>query len=123
MSEILDLDILRPKKRSIKIGGKEVDVSFVPCAITFDLDAAVRELQDSTKKVDLKKSFEVAVKICALFCANQYPEMTEKWLMDHTDAKQLNVFALEIQKTLAEAYAGVEEYSKNLGAAQEGILT
>ena len=44
--EILDLDLLRPDPKVIKLGGKEIDVSFIPCGITFDVDRITREISE-----------------------------------------------------------------------------
>ena len=44
MSKVIDLDILRPDSKLIKLGGKEIDVSFIPCGITFELDSIVQQL-------------------------------------------------------------------------------
>ena len=35
---IVDLDILKPPKKIIKLGGVQIDVSFVPCGITWEID-------------------------------------------------------------------------------------
>ena len=42
--EVVDLDILRPAPRMIKLGGHKIDLSFVPCGITFDIDKISRRL-------------------------------------------------------------------------------
>jgi hypothetical protein len=119
VSRVIDLDILRPEPNLIKIGGKEIDVSFIPCGITFDLDAVVQELlaftQDELKgdRVKQKQAFGLSVKLCALFSQSQYPEMDEAWFMKHTTANQINSFASEIQGTLIRIYSEVGAHSKN----------
>lgn len=119
MPNVIDLDILRPEAKIIKIGGKEIDVSFVPCGITFDLDPIVQQLL-SIKAADIKKdpakakeAFMLGVRLCALFCARKYPEFDEKWLLDNINTEQLTAFTKAIQEALFASYAGVAAHAKN----------
>jgi hypothetical protein len=119
MSNIIDLDILRPDSRIIKIGGREIDVSFIPCGITFDLDAIVQQLvQLDEKKIrkdpkEMRRAFDLGIKLCAVFCQHKYPDMDEKWFLDNASAEQVNSFTTEIQSALMECYAGVSRHAKN----------
>ena len=119
MSRVIDLDILRPESRVVKIGGKEIDVSFIPCGITFDLDAIVQELVklDPQKvkddPVEMKRAFNLGIKLCAVFCQHKYPEMDEQWFMLNSNSQQVNAFTNAIQTALYESYAGVKAHSKN----------
>jgi hypothetical protein len=117
--KVIDLDILRPEQNIVKIGGKEIDVSFVPCGITFDLDAIVQELVklDSEKvkndPAETKRAFNLGIKLCSIFCEHKYPEMGEQWFLDNASAEQVNGFASAVQKALMDSYAGVNAHSKN----------
>jgi hypothetical protein len=117
--KVIDLDILRPEQNIVKIGGKEIDVSFVPCGITFDLDAIVQELVKlDSKKVkadpkETKRAFGLSVKLCSLFCEHLYPEMDEKWFYDNASMEQINQFSSAVQSALLASYAGVNAHSKN----------
>jgi hypothetical protein len=117
--KVVDLDILRTEPQFIKLGGKEIDVSFIPTAITFDIDTIVNRLNQigvqamSAGGDETKEAFDLTVKLCATFCLWKYPEMDEEWFRENTDASQLRRFAEVIQQTLQKAYAGVEEYQKN----------
>lgn len=119
MSKVIDLDILRPEPRVVKIGGKEVDVSFIPCGITFDLDAIVQELvrldqhKVQTDPAEMKRAFNLGLKLCAVFCQHKYPEMDEVWFENNLDAGQVNAFTSAIQQALMKAYEGVKAHSKN----------
>jgi hypothetical protein len=44
MSNVIDLDILQPEKTEVILAGKTIDVSFVPCGITFEVDDIVQKL-------------------------------------------------------------------------------
>ena len=119
MSKVIDLDILRPEPRIVKIGGKEVDVSFIPCGITFDLDAIVQELvkmKPEKVKSDpaiMKHAFDLGVELCAVFCQHKYPEMDSDWFRVNANSQQVNGFTNAIQTALYESYAGVTAHSKN----------
>ena len=119
MDNIVDLDVLRPAKRMVRLNGKDIDVTFIPCAITFELG----EISDRIEKLDTEEikaggpttrlAFELAVEMCAVFCAWKYPEMDKQWFMEHTDAMQIEMFANELRKALDNAYKGVGTYGKN----------
>jgi len=119
MSKIIDLDILRPTPQIIKIGGKEIDVSFIPCGITFDLDLIVQELmgldQDKirTNREEMERAFGLGIKLCSVFCKVKYPELDETWFRLNTSAEQINAFSKAIQASLNRIYAGITEHSKN----------
>jgi len=117
--EVIDLDILRPKPKFIKLGGHEIDVSFIPCALTFEVDRLSRELVnldlDEVQKGGdaAEKAFDYAIDLCVAFCSAKYPDMTKEWFMQNTDPIQINKLAETIQETLQRSYAGAEAYGKN----------
>lgn len=119
MGNIIDLDILRPEPCIVKIGGHEIDVSFIPSGITFDLDAIVQELVklDGEKvqrdRDEMKRAFDLGVRLCSVFCKRKYPEMDETWFYDHTTSDQVTAFANAIQEALTKTYAGVAAHAKN----------
>jgi hypothetical protein len=119
LSKVIDLDILRPEPRVVKIGGKEIDVSFIPCGITFDLDAIVQELvKIKPEKIksdpkEMRRAFDLGIKLCSVFCQHKYPEMDEQWFLDNASSTQVNGFTSAIQTALYESYAGVTAHSKN----------
>ena len=116
---VIDLDVLRPEQKFIKLNGKQIDISFIPCAITFDIDELVKELSKLDQKKlktdgkEQKKAFDITVKMCAIFCMWKYPEMDEEWFRENTSPGQLYSFSNEIRTALVKAYAGIEDYSKN----------
>jgi hypothetical protein len=135
--EIEDLDVLRPTAKIIRIGQKEIDVSFIPCGITFEIDLLINELnkfsldklKGSIKELELpeeeqikikeerqasiKKAFELSLDLCAAFCSHKYPEMDKQWFKDNTDALQVQKFSAAIRAALVRAYAGVKNDLKN----------
>jgi hypothetical protein len=138
MAEILDLDILRPPKRIVKLDGKEIDVSFVPCGITFEIDEIRNELVKIVlaleKATDLtgnaaieaagnspeaKRAFELGIRICAAFCSVDHPELDSEWFMKNSSPIQVGAFSEMIQQALIESYAGVEDYQKKMTAVKK----
>ena len=125
MAKVEDLDALRPQARFIKLGGNEIDVSFIPCGITFDVDQIMQELVSITndeivnKPEVTKRAFELSIKLCATFCSYKYPELDEKYFMDNCGANQIKAFTGAIKDALSRAYEGIEkDNSKNLNAAK-----
>ena len=123
---VVDLDLLRRKERFIKLEGREIEISFIPTAITFDVDDLVTSMSQldmekvqAEDKEETKKAFDLSIKLCATFCKWKYPEMDEQWLLEHTNVWQIHIFAEEIKKLLAEAYQGAEKYGKKAEATQQ----
>ncbi len=119
MEEIIDLDIIRPKEKKVKLAGKIVDVSYVPCGVTFEVDELIRELEGldlkklGSDKVLQKKGFDAALKLCSLFFSTNDPEMTESWFKKNVSIDQMNILVDAIRSALLESYKGVERYGKN----------
>jgi len=123
MSSVIDLDVLRPKRRIVKLGGKEIDVSFLPVAITFD----VAEILNQAGKLDAKKAaaggtegrkgLDLTIKLCATFCSWKHPDLDEQWFRENTTAEQITMLTEEIKAALGRSYKGVDE-SKNGEAAE-----
>jgi hypothetical protein len=122
-----DLDILRPEPRIIRIGGKEIDVSFIPCGITFEVDSIVQELSkiDATKlsgtDPEVKKGFVLSIQLCLAFCTYRYPELNQEWFEQNVSASQIKVFAGAIEDALKLAYAGVSDTTKKPKATKKQI--
>jgi hypothetical protein len=129
--KVEDLDVLRPEPRYVRMGGEEIDISYIPCGITFEVDGLVRELSAIPPKNLLKngeethKAFLLMVKLCAAFCSWKHPKLDEAWFLDKVDAKQLTAFSQAIQEALTRAYSGIEPDSKNLMAikTENGMKT
>jgi len=119
MSKVIDLDILRPEPSFVKLNGKSIDVSFVPTAITFDLDGVVQELMKLDSKTiesnqdESKKALGLAVRLCSIFSAHQYPEMDEAFFWNHVSPTQVKGFADAIQQALFKTYSEIGEHAKN----------
>lgn len=116
--DIEDLDILRPKKRVIKLGGKEIEVSFIPCGITFDVDEIIQKIaslgDDIEKdKKKTKEAFELSVELCVLFCKQKHPEMNKDWFYKNTSPEQVGILVSILRDTLLKSYEGVKKYGKN----------
>ena len=111
---VIDLDVLRPDKKVIKLSGHEIDVSFIPCGITFDIDIITQEIVGlDRQKVqaggdEAKKAFDLSVKLCVAFCSWEHPELDDKWFRGNVSPQQLGAMSSEIQDALTQAYAGIE---------------
>lgn len=114
--EILDLDVLRPEPKKVKLAGKELDLSFLPLAITFDVAAIIDKLNglDADKlgkndPAEVRKAFDLGVELCVVFCQHQYPEMDLAWFNKNTTVVQVNKLVDGIKGALALAYEGIPE--------------
>jgi hypothetical protein len=119
MSDIVDLDILRPKKQAVRLAQKIIDVSYIPCGITFEIDKIVRELMalDQEKVKDggeeTRKALDLTIKMCVTFASVEYPEMNEHWFRKHVSVEQTRLMADVIKDALLKSYEGVKSYGKN----------
>jgi hypothetical protein len=115
---VIDLDVLRPEKKVVKIGGQEIDVSFIPCGITFDIDSVMAEISGLDLEAagaggeETRKAFKLSIKLCSVFCSYKHPELDEEWFMSNASPQQLGALARAIQQALAQAYAGIETPQK-----------
>ena len=118
MSDTVDLDVIRPKPKFIKLGEKKIDVSFIPCGITFDIDQLMQKLSgldiEEIQKggAEAKKAFEMSVELCVIFCQHKYSEMDNEWFLNNVDAMQVQQFAEVIKDTLAKSYDAVSKYGE-----------
>lgn len=106
--KVEDLDILRPQPKFFRIGGKDVDVSFIPCGITFEIDRIVNGLNkfvnlDSDESI--KEAFRLTVELCVAFCSWKNPELDYEWFQANTSAAQVKLLADGIKDALTKAYA------------------
>ena len=126
-TKIQDLDVLRPIPKFVILGGNKIDVSFIPCAITWDIDRIVRELSSISQEEILKngeetkKAFNLTIEMCSTFCCWQYPELTEEWFGKNCNATQIQAFSKSIQEALQNAYKGIGSKSKNARAPRKKI--
>lgn len=122
MSEpiIHDLDVLRPKPEFVRLGGMDVDVSFIPSGVAMDAMAMQQELVQLTgtpgklKKIEeggseARRSFELAAELCSAITKAQHPEMDKDWLLVHTDVRQLRALMEHITKAVFHSLEGVED--------------
>ena len=123
--KIEDLDVLRPEPKFIRLGGKDIDISFIPCGITFEVDALIQELgmisQEDLSKggEEARKGFDLSIALCATFCSHKHPELTKEWFLENVDGAQIKGFSLAIREALVRAYAGVQTDPKNVEATKE----
>ncbi len=124
MAEVIDLDVLRPEQHLFKLGGEQIDVSYIPTGLAFDIDEIVLEMgkldqKKVTKgdKAELRKAFDLGVKLCAVFCQWKHPDMTMQWFMENTTAAQVRDLGEAIKEALSHAYEGIDR--KNVEATQE----
>ena len=122
MSEpiVHDLDVLRPKPEYVRLGGNNIDVSFIPAGIAMDIMGMQDELRKLTdtpaklKKLEsggdtAKRSFEIAAELCAAITKSQFPEMDKEWLLKNTDAVQIKVLMDHVTKAVFRSLETVED--------------
>ncbi|GAE27028.1 hypothetical protein JCM9140_3140 [Halalkalibacter wakoensis JCM 9140] len=97
--EILDLDKIIPKKRIVKLSGKEIDVSKIPSEVTLELAEKAEMLQSGSSE-SFPMVFDMMIKICN--ATNQSEEVTKDWLVKNTSMEQLTVLMEFIMKPIRD---------------------
>ena len=107
------------------LGGKKIDISFVPSGIAIDIMAMQQELQDLTgtpeklRKIEAGgkeaiESFQVAASICAKITGTQHKDMTKEWLLKNTNVVQLKQLIEHITNAVSKSLESIEgEAGKN----------
>lgn len=125
MMKVEDLDVLRPEPRIVRLGGKDIDVSFIPCGITFSIDRIIAELSKMNSETllsngeETKRAFDLSIELCVAFCSHKYPELDKEWFLGNVDARQITSFSGAIKDALVRAYAGIEAQTKNVKAVKK----
>ena len=115
-----DLDVLRPSPEYVRLGGKDIDVSFIPSGIAMDIMKLQQELvkltgtPDKLKKVDTggkeaRRSFEIAAEVCAGITKSQHEEMDIEWLLAHTDVVQLKALMEYVTAAVFRSFESAED--------------
>jgi hypothetical protein len=123
---IKDLDILRPEPSIVILGKEEVDLSFIPNGITFEVDSLLRQINDVAGNVaelindedKQKKAFDLSIDLCVLFCSRKHPRLNKEFFLNECVAIQVRVIVDSIRVALNESYKAVEKYGKNLEAGK-----
>ncbi len=100
--EVLDLDVVLPPKRIVKLAGKEIDVSAVPARTVLGIVRDREKLREGSEE-----SLDLLLDYTAQVCARSFPDMTDAevrdWLVENArDVDQLLrlvEFALEPLRT------------------------
>ncbi len=126
-----DLDVLRPQPEYVLLGGKKIDISFIPAGVAMDAMGLQDELNKLTntpekmKKVaaggtPAKRTFEIAAEICAAITSCQYPEMDKDWLLKNTDVAQIKALVEYVTIAVAGSLEGAEDDEIKNPPATEG---
>lgn len=123
--KIVDLDILKPEQKIVRLGGNDIDVSFLPSGITFEIDALMKRLwvlSSSEEKMEIlaeggaeaEEAYNISTEICGCFCARKFPEMDAEWFKANCNSAQVTAFTLAIQGALSKAYNTGDTKTKNV---------
>ena len=129
---IHDLDVLRPRPEYVRLGGKDIDISFVPSGVALDimgLQTELQELTDTPEKLAAvkagggaaKRSFEIAAELCAAITSAQHEDMTKEWLLRNTDVLQIKALMEHVTRAVFKSLENAEdEETKKPPAAEAG---
>jgi hypothetical protein len=121
---VLNLDVLKPEPKTVTVAGHEIDVSFIPVGITFEMDDIFRRMQ--SMKMDevesggdeSKRAIDLAIDLCGIFCGSQVKELDSDWFRRHCSDQQIIALVDVLKQTLVDSLKGVQRHPKNLKAAK-----
>lgn len=127
---IQDLDILRPPPEYVRLGGKDIDISFVPAGVAIDilgLQDQMTELAGTEAKVERLvnnreasiRLFDLQAEYCAKLTSAQFPEMDKQWLLKHTTIRQLKILINRVTLAVTRSLAAVEDDEVKKASAVE----
>ena len=91
MSQVLDLDKFCPEPKSIKLGGKEFDVTMIPFELTlklYELIPTMQKLED-TKKIEVE-DYNKILKLILDILQLTDETITFKWLTRQINIERFN---------------------------------
>ena len=127
---IQDLDILRPPPEYVRLGGKDIDISFIPAGVAIDILALqdqMTELAGTDEKVEKLvnnreaslRLFDLQAEYCAKLTSAQFPEMDKAWLLKNTSVRQLKILIGRVTRAVTRSLSAVEDDElKNPSAAE-----
>jgi len=113
--EIIDLDVIKPKPRQVKIQGKTIDISLIPFDVTLEIaehfdtfvklgkafgEKGAEKLKSGHIDIDggsVKDALQLLHKCTIRILTNADPEITEEWVRKNISSEQM---LLLIQKML-----------------------
>ena len=115
MAKVLDLDVLRPEKDIVRLGGCDIDCTIMPLALTFDINELLTKSSalDQKKMADGdakegKKGFDLTIEMCAVFCEHQYPELDRDYFANRVSMAEINALGEHIRAALVRSYEGID---------------
>jgi hypothetical protein len=114
---VLDLDILKPDEKIIKLGGKEFDITFVPYDIALsvvDAAPALKKLED--KQLPTKEEYNSIFNIILEIFQSCDEDIDKKWLRKQINWERFQ----ELMPVIFQAIFGVSK--KNETANEEDSL-
>lgn len=113
-SKVIDLDVLKPEPLIVRLNGHEMDLAFIPCGITFEVDELVRKIQEYTPDMiqedDTKaqEAFDLGMKLAAVFFSWKYPDMNEDWFRANVSSEQLIQITTLLKTSLGNMYERIQ---------------
>jgi hypothetical protein len=107
---IRDFDAVAPAGRKAKIGGRVVDVSFIPGRVTLEM-ARFKDRMDAGELSEMARVQEI-IDLVAKVTERQDAEMTADWLLDNVDFVTLFEF---VQFVLTPTMTKAKEYEEKQG--------
>lgn len=111
--EIRDFDAVAPEKRRARIGGRVVDIGFIPARVMFDI-ARFKDAMDSDQLTTIEQITQI-VDLVARVTMKSDPTITAEWLLENASIQGLLDFCSWVMTPAAQK---AKEYEEKQGNAE-----
>jgi hypothetical protein len=122
--ELIDLDVIKPKPRQVKIQGKIIDISLIPFDVTLEMaehfDTFVKlgkslkgvsmnklkagEIDTDINGKSIKDALSLLHRCTVRILTNADPEITEEWVQKNVSSEQMMLLIQKMLEPLMEQW-------------------
>lgn len=119
--EIIDLDVISPPKRIVKVKGKDIDISIIPFKVTVRMMQHAADFQKLGKMVengDVNDESQMAVHLETMFditrdiLKNSDDDIDDKWIDRNLSSKQVILLINKIMGFVFEEFGEPKKAQK-----------
>ncbi|MFA5053660.1 MAG: hypothetical protein WC565_06365 [Parcubacteria group bacterium] len=119
--KLVDFDAVAPEKRQARIGGRVVDIGFIPARVLFDI-ARFKDDMDSGK-FSTTEQITAMVELVARVTTRSDPAITAEWLLENASIQGLLDFCSWVMNPAAQKATEYEESQGNAETAKSPELS
>jgi len=112
-NEIIDLDAIKPKGKKFKIGGKVIEIDFIPFEVTLDIaehyDEFMKLGDGKTDGTGMRTVMDTMYKAVIKILNRADKEITEEWVKDNISGQQMTILIQKLMTPMVEQFGEGEK--------------